>query len=48
MEWFIGSLLGSITLAAALLVSIFYFVVRKYTETLARLSAEDYYKGRVK
>lgn len=48
MDWFFGALMGSATLAGALLFSLFYFVIRKYTETLAKLSAEDYYKSKVK
>ena len=48
MDFFLGVLLGSITLAGALLFSLSYLAIKKYTETLAKLSAEDYYKSRIK
>lgn len=48
MSIFISFILGALTLALSVIFSVFYFVIKKYTETLAKLSAEDYYKSRMK
>ena len=46
MNWFSGLFLGAFTLASAMLFSLFYLAIKKYAETLAKLSAEDYYKAK--
>lgn len=48
MNGLLGIVLGVFSLSAMLFLSLLYLAAKKYTETLAKLSAEDYYKGRAK
>lgn len=45
---FVVFLQGVLALTVAVIFSVFFLVIKKYSETLAKLSAEDYYKNGIK
>ncbi|MBI5701549.1 hypothetical protein HZC34_06915 [Candidatus Saganbacteria bacterium] len=46
MSQFADILVGSLAFAVVSILSIILFVVKKYAETIAKLSAEDFYKNK--
>jgi|GEM_PF-6917962 hypothetical protein len=48
MNGLLGFFLGALTLAVTVIFSIFYLVIKKYAETMAKLAAEDYYKNKIR